>query len=302
MREMRTSDRSLISALAVLIVLALLTSACTSSAIEFVQGEEEPMAINPHRGGDAQEIGKLVAKLIDRVQRLERRSRLTRVHPVTGSTDFVGTVYRTPSGQPTLVISEDGLEAPPTLAGSIRENYASTANTLVDDLNTWTDLVGPGEEPGLAVQTFTFIGVPANAIFIPLRAVVATAGGGSASPGSEDFQLEIRVKASHRDDDHLTTLTETQSPIYLAESNTGTNLQGQIDVQGTWRWEHGIPVTSRGFLVVEVTLKAVELPGQPLNLTLAEAPIGDLFPYLGGSGMDEHFRTDEPFRLNSELS
>lgn len=284
------------TALAVLLALTLFASACTGSTGAAIEQGETAMALNPHEGDRKLQLGDMVRKLGERVYRLERRDRLSRIHPVTGSMDFVGTVFRTPSGRPTLVISEDGLEAPPTLAGHIEDNYAGNPTGLANALNVLVGSSGPGVE----VYQIDFLGVASNAVFIPVQIFAASGVDTGGGPGDEDFQLEMTLIAYHMADDNFTQITSSTSPVHVFESGTGGEQPGVVFAEGVWRWEHGIPPEQRGTLRVSVFVKAVEIPGQPLSLTNASAPAPRI-PYVGGSGMNPHFIAEQPFRLNSDL-
>lgn len=97
------------------------------------------MGINPFNAAPSSQLGRIISDLVSRMERLEQRDSLTRVHPVTGDTGFEGTVIRSPDGTPVFLVSaESGVEIP----GLVLQSTSSGTVSLSDftPVNNWFPL------------------------------------------------------------------------------------------------------------------------------------------------------------------
>ena len=168
---------------------------------------------NTYQGSAQQQIGQLLAEMHERINRLELQDRLSRVHPITGDADFVGTVIRTPDGVPVFVVSEgDGLELPGLAATISAEDSFHEAQSMPFFGTDWE-----------GIWNYYFVGVLTTGVELNMRV------NGSSSITTTKYDFRLRSF----------TIGETYgNQAFVSTSATFQTAASQTHVyEGVWRWE-----------------------------------------------------------------
>jgi len=227
--------------------------------------------INTYQGSGSEELGKLISNLTRRIERIEQQDKLTRIHPVTGSSDFAGTVFRTPDGTPVMVVSQQsGYELPGT-SGQI-----SSADPADDEIS-----FNPLPETDQALWRVFFTGILTDAVEIDMTFT----GTSTLSDTTFEFWLEPFIV----DDDFGTLQLQTTSPTFT------TGQSANHFYQGVWRWVHGLGLDVSAIWGITMYGRTAPLsgPGNVSN-TIHRLP---RFAVQRGSNVMQNYDPVNPFHV-----
>ena len=247
------------------------------------------MDINKYQGSKGKQIGDLLYDLHRRIEQLETADRLTRTHPVTGSDDFVGTVFRTPSNIPVFIVSESGLESP-WLSGSPRLPIAAPPSA---DISVLDQFQNSGQ--WRIILTSTFIGTYSDMVEMPMSTrIVADEGGWEIQYRGvflEVLPSGAAVPIGDVSDSFITTQQNS--------ATAGGATEAHRSAKGIWRIRHGAELDITRHWEFRIEARMVSDTGT-VQLTEAEVSLPD-YAVQRGVDTSPQFNATAPFTSEATL-